>query len=288
MTPDPPRVRRRRTGLRTACVAALVGVSAVAAVPDTAVATDSDRTGVSVIDSSADLGACVRGERTRRPRLSYLGGAVRCLQVARVETTSSVRWSTCATSEAAPGERCETGAATIAFRAKRAVKEWRRSSSGSGVRGWPREALAWHLYGNGTATCRHDRHGPAGGGPGARRSASGRINHVDLLSIWPDRQSGLLMVGVNAAFNNDLPSALDELAGTIACRPLFAQPHPPAAARVRLSDLLERSGVTTTLRSTRLATRAMTIGAPWRPLGLEGDRIRFVVRTTTTVAFTVK
>ena len=271
MTPDPPRVRRHRTGLRTACVAALVGVSAVAAVPDTAVATDSDRTGgVGHRLVRRPRTACVRGERTRRPRLSYLGGAVRCLEVARVETTSSVRWSTCATSEAAPGERCETGAATIAFRAKRAEKEWRRSSSGGGVRGWPREVLAWHLYGNGTATCRHDRHGPAGGDPGARRSASGRINHVDLLSIWPDRQSGLLMVGVNASFNNDLPSALDELAGTIACRPLFAQPHPPAAARVRLSELLERSGVTTTVRSTRLATRAMTIGAPWRPLGLRG------------------
>lgn len=285
MTPDPQRLRPPRKGLLTACIAVMAGVSAVATVPDTTAAAGSGLTQVSSLDSATDLATCVRGERTGRPRLSYLGGVVRCLHVAKAETTSIVRWSTCAATEAAPGERCETGAATIAFRAKRAVKKWRRSSSGSVAHGWPRDALAWHLYGSGTATCRHDRHGLAVGDPRAHRSASGRINHVDLLSIWPDRRGGRLTVGVDAMFSNDLPNALDGLAGTIACRPLYAQPHPPAASRVRLAELLDRTGVTTTVRSTRLATRIT--GIPWRALGLEGDRIRFVVRTTSTFAFTV-
>lgn len=286
MTRD-PRARRHRTGLLAAYVAVMAFAFAFAAVPDTTTAAGSGPAQVSSVASATDLATCVRNERTRRPRLSYLGGAVRCLRVAKVETTSTVRWSTCAQTEPAPGERCETGAATIEFRANRAERDW-RLGSGSATRGWPREALAWHLYGSGTATCRHDRHALAGGAPGAHRSVSGRINHVDHLSIWPDRSGGLLSVGVAARFSNDLPNALDGLAGTVACRPLHAQPHPPATSRVRLAELLERTGVTTTVRSTRLATRAMTIGAFWRPLGLEGDRIRFVVRTTSTFAFTVK
>ncbi len=276
MTPDPQRLRPPRKGLLTACIAVMAGVSAVATVPDTTAAAGSGLTQVSSLDSATDLATCVRGERTGRPRLrTWASCGDWRRRRPRDRALVDLR------GDRGRGERCETGAATIAFRAKRAVKKW-RSHSGSVAHGWPRDALAWHLYGaaprpvgtTGTAgggsasaplCVRPDqpRRPPLVGGPPRRPPDRRRRCDVQQRPHGRSRRAR----GddrVQAALCPAAPTG--GLAGT-----------PGGAARPNGSDD-DRS---------QYAPGDEDHWLPWRALGLEGDRIRFVVRTTSTFAFTV-
>ncbi len=237
------------------------------------------------LDSIAELGSCVREVRTEVPSRPHAGAVARCLRPTRVHTVSRVRWSTCRSGGIpAPGERCETGSARIELRATDADREFRR---GEGPLRW---AQRWHLYGRGTAQCTREIHGLAADDPRAHRSATGQIEHVDFLTLWPSGSTTEpLAIGVHPTFSNWLKSTLPEDALDLraaACRTLWTvllYPIPPFAT-ADVARLLAPGGATVQARA-RHAVRVPKDWASWaRPVG---GPVLFDVVARTTVTFAV-
>ena len=180
------------------------------------------------------LEACVRGERGLRPDLSRTGAVVRCAALTSGEMRVAVRWTTCTRWTAAPGERCETGSARIAFRADRAEGDvMRRLPTPPGGR-------SWHMLGSGTVTCTRARHDLAGGEPGAVRRFEGTVDHLDG-ALWPVRGNDRVQTGISIVRGGGYtPVPGSSSRDQSACFPLRAEVQPRRAHPARVAAVRRR------------------------------------------------